>query len=517
MLIQRQLKASILLASLLLSPARVPGQSAPDKPTGNPALQGASETKRSARSRYYEKTEDEVADPMLQGRGRDRALRKRASLRLVVMISGQLGDAPTLGAGILFGRAKDKVYVVTANHVVRRGPDVAHDVSVKFKDAPDMPARAVVTPYFDSETDVAVLEVDRRTATGFDPCSLFLFQLNDGQTLKRGDPVNSVGNPQGFGWGMSVTPEVVASVDADRILFQSTFLSPGHSGGALLNIEGSIVGMLQSDQQPYGMARRLSAILPVLRKWNFTVELYQRTAMLQDRYSDFESVLEEAVARGDLAAVNSLLEACPDVNTMSYENRTPLHIAAMHGQTNVVRRLIALGANVNLRAHSAGAVGTTPLALAVTYGHFEVVKLLLEAGADPKDPDSLKRGDTLPLHRAAHYGHTDIVKLLARNQALLEIVQYNSGTPLHVAVQAKQLEVIKALLEAGASVNARDSDGRTPLHTAVLAYATNVIPVLLKAGADPNAIDRWGKKPLDMASDQRRQTIQELLRFRNGK
>src|SRR5579862_5116740 len=43
------------------------------------------------------------------------------TLKLVAMISGEMDGAPISGAGIVFGRGLDKVYVVTANHVVRRG------------------------------------------------------------------------------------------------------------------------------------------------------------------------------------------------------------------------------------------------------------------------------------------------------------------------------------------------------------------------------------------------------------
>jgi ankyrin repeat protein len=466
------------------------------------------------RARYYETTEEERADPGLQGLERDQVLRRRASLRLVVMISAQLGDSPTVGAGIIFGRAKGKLYVVTANHLVRRGSAVARDIHLRFRDAQDVEVGAVLSPHFDRDSDVAVLEVDQGASRRLDPCSLFLFQLNDGNTLKRGDNVHSVGNPQGVGWGMSVLPEAIAVVESQRILFQSTFLGPGLSGGALLDADGGITALIQSDQQPYGVARRFSAIIPQLRGWNFIVELYHRAPMPQDDDFTFETVLEEAAAKGDLTVVNSLLEACPDVKTLSLEMRTPLHIAAMHGQTGVVNRLIALGADVNAKANTYGLVDYTPLDLAARFGHTEAVRALLAAGADPKGNGK----DFTPLSLAVGNGHIEVVKVLASNPALLQVVTQGPGSLLHLAIRKKRLDIAAVLLNAGAPVNARDSNGFTPLHIAVIEDFADAIPLLLKAGADPNATDNSGKGPLARAlnPEKRKQFEQMFQSFARG-
>ena len=61
---------------------------------------------------------------------------------------------------------------------------------------------------------------------------------------------------------------------------------------------------------------------------------------------------------------------------------TPLHYAAMHGLTEVVRSLLACGVDVN--DHLGG--GGTPLHYAVNRGLVEVVELLLVHGADVNIP-----------------------------------------------------------------------------------------------------------------------------------
>ena len=56
---------------------------------------------------------------------------------------------------------------------------------------------------------------------------------------------------------------------------------------------------------------------------------------------------------------------------------TPLMEAASAGHTDIVRLLIAHGADVNAQSSS----GNTPLMYACAGGHEDVVRVLLEAGA----------------------------------------------------------------------------------------------------------------------------------------
>ena len=65
------------------------------------------------------------------------------------------------------------------------------------------------------------------------------------------------------------------------------------------------------------------------------------------------------------------------------EGRTPLHLAASTGDTELVRILIEAGADAAVR----DAQGASPLHLAVAGGHTEAVRVLVEAesGSDEKD------------------------------------------------------------------------------------------------------------------------------------
>ena len=51
---------------------------------------------------------------------------------LVVMIQGTLQEEPTFGAGIVVGEQNNRLYIVTANHVVRRGEEEISDLKIEF-------------------------------------------------------------------------------------------------------------------------------------------------------------------------------------------------------------------------------------------------------------------------------------------------------------------------------------------------------------------------------------------------
>jgi uncharacterized protein len=62
---------------------------------------------------------------------------------------------------------------------------------------------------------------------------------------------------------------------------------------------------------------------------------------------------------------------------------TPLHVAAIRGDTRMIALLLDAGAEIDAR----GEHGHTPLNEAVGQGHVEAVRLLLSRGADASIPN----------------------------------------------------------------------------------------------------------------------------------
>lgn len=61
---------------------------------------------------------------------------------------------------------------------------------------------------------------------------------------------------------------------------------------------------------------------------------------------------------------------------------TALHLATRNGHTDVVRLLVAAGADVEAPMTARGVGGITALHLAVESGQLEVIDVLLEAGSN---------------------------------------------------------------------------------------------------------------------------------------
>ena len=166
---------------------------------------------------------------------------------------------------------------------------------------------------------------------------------------------------------------------------------------------------------------------------------------------------------------------------------TELHNAASNGNTESVRQLLLqAGTEVDCR----NTIGRTPLMVAARHGNLAAVKLLLEAGAGV----NLKTG----------YGWMDEVNFRADA----------GGSALHMAVCSceNSAAIIELLLQAGAEVDSRDTIGRTPLMLASYHGNLVVVKLLLEVGADPYARDIKGKTALDRANAEGRGEVSRSLK-----
>ncbi|XP_066413242.1 ankyrin repeat domain-containing protein 27 isoform X3 [Molothrus aeneus] len=142
---------------------------------------------------------------------------------------------------------------------------------------------------------------------------------------------------------------------------------------------------------------------------------------------------------------------------------TPLHIAAICGQTSLVDLLVAKGAIVNATDYH----GSSPLHLACQKGYQNVTLLLLHYKASTDVQDN--NGNT-PLHLACTYGHEDCVKALVYydvHSCRLDIGNEKGDTPLHIAARWGYQGIIEVLLQNGANPEIQNRMKETSLQCAL--------------------------------------------------
>lgn len=92
----------------------------------------------------------------------------------------------------------------------------------------------------------------------------------------------------------------------------------------------------------------------------------------------------------------------------------------------------------------------TPLIFASSYGRTDIVKRLIENGANVETVGS--EGWT-PLMYASHNGYLDNVKLLIEAGANVEAAAIKNWTPLLAAYFKGYLKIFQVLVESGADIN----------------------------------------------------------------
>nr|XP_023679787.1 ankyrin repeat and KH domain-containing protein 1-like isoform X1 [Paramormyrops kingsleyae] len=224
----------------------------------------------------------------------------------------------------------------------------------------------------------------------------------------------------------------------------------------------------------------------------------------------FESPLTLAACGGHVELAALLIERGANLEEVNDEGYTPLMEAAREGHEEMVALLLAQGANINAQTEETQETAltlaccggflevadfliktgadielgcSTPLMEAAQEGHLELVKYLLAAGANVHATTAT--GDTA-LTYACENGHTDVADVLLQTGADLEHESEGGRTPLMKAARAGHLCTVQFLISKGANVNrATANNDHTVVSLACAGGHLAVVELLLAHGADP--------------------------------
>ncbi|WP_176886158.1 MULTISPECIES: ankyrin repeat domain-containing protein [unclassified Acidovorax] len=162
-----------------------------------------------------------------------------------------------------------------------------------------------------------------------------------------------------------------------------------------------------------------------------------------------------AILRDDDAAIAALLRRGFDPNTRDPKGQVGLTIALQNGSSKAFAALLA-SSQVNVEARNAQ--DESPLMMAALKGNLEAVKALLARDAD------VNKTGWAPLHYAASAGsrqHVAIIALLLENHAYIDASSPNGTTPLMMAAQYGSNEAVQLLLDEGADPTLKNQLGLT--------------------------------------------------------
>ncbi len=198
------------------------------------------------------------------------------------------------GSGVILS---EDGYIITNNHVIcgEDSSTPADTITVRLTDGTEYDAKLIGT---DSDSDVAVLKIE---AKGLTPAI-----CGDSDKLVVGETVLAVGNPLGE-LGGTQTDGIISALDREidvngtsmTLLQTSAAVNPGNSGGALFNMRGELIGVVNAKSSGTGI-EGLGFAIPI-----------------NDALNVAEQLMEYGYVRGKVAIGVSFYE-CEDALTARY-------------------------------------------------------------------------------------------------------------------------------------------------------------------------------------------------------
>ena len=183
----------------------------------------------------------------------------------------QLQETTSCGSGVIISASDSALYIVTNYHVA----EGATTLSVTFADDQTYEAQLCG---FDRTMDIALLKVSADILSSDTLSQISVVEIGNSDELAVGEQVVAIGNA--LGYGQSVTTGIVSALDrtvstdtgVSTYIQTDAAINPANSGGALLNMNGELIGIntakvSSTEVEGIGYAISVSQILELIESY----------------------------------------------------------------------------------------------------------------------------------------------------------------------------------------------------------------------------------------------------------
>jgi ankyrin repeat protein len=199
------------------------------------------------------------------------------------------------------------------------------------------------------------------------------------------------------------------------------------------------------------------------------------------------SISPEELVRAVTIQRDSLIDLCliehVDPNGRDAQGRTPLLIATSQQDWNTARRLVDAGALVDLADQN----GFTPLMVAAMHGNLETFRLLLARTANLHAEAQTQDGRDL-VGMALDGGNPEIVEIVLERLPVMPQWRSSTQRALTAALQAGKKEQIRLLLGKHSAPPTPEGKNVPFLAYSIAGNNSSLFSTLLACGADPNTV-----------------------------
>ena len=232
----------------------------------------------------------------------------------------------SIGSGVIMNK---EGYILTNAHVVQG----AQNIGVTLNSGIQLKAKLIG---LDADTDLAVIRIKLKNPP--------TIPIGDSSKLKIGDIVLAIGNPYNF--GQTVTQGIISATGKKRkrrgISFFDDFIqtdadiNQGHSGGALVNIFGELIGINSAIVSRSGGSEGIGLATPINQALSIMNEIIKNGKVMRgwlgievEKITQTKGVLITATIRGDPADKVGIIPGDIVLSINGENTNSPEQIIAM--------------------------------------------------------------------------------------------------------------------------------------------------------------------------------------------